>query len=386
MLTINLYTFWLLLIAFFITIVLFALVLKKIEKSQMRTVFLCTMSCQLIMLLGLILQILLSEKFNIDPIYFEYFVYIGNSLLPVSFFFMGLIFIKTKIDFRKSYLLLFIIPIISILLLWTNNFHHLFYKVYSINLYETVYGPYMTIHSIYSYVLLFCAIIFLMKYSIKNAGFFSRQSIFITIGCAVPLVINILSYIGIIASSVYLTSISFTVTILLFALAIFRFNFLKVTPIALQRIVDRISDSYIVLNEKNVITDFNKSFLTTFKFNEQDIRNKSIFDLNKSINLQKLENALQSSSINSNTVSFEVHFDNINKYFNIEVSSLVNNNIFLGTLILFKDITQHEEDLKTIKDNQDMLVERERFASLRSNDWWYCSQLKNSNNVYFWCR
>ncbi len=174
MLTINLYTFWLLLIAFFITIVLFALVLKKIEKSQMRTVFLCTMSCQLIMLLGLILQILLSEKFNIDPIYFEYFVYIGNSLLPVSFFFMGLIFIKTKIDFRKSYLLLFIIPIISILLLWTNNFHHLFYKVYSINLYETVYGPYMTIHSIYSYVLLFCAIIFLMKYSIKNAGFFFK--------------------------------------------------------------------------------------------------------------------------------------------------------------------------------------------------------------------
>jgi len=40
-------------------------------------------------------------------------------------------------------------------------------------------------------------------------------------------------------------------------------------------------------------------------------------------------------------------------------------NTFLGTLILFKDITQHEEDLKTIKDNQDMLI-----VFLTVNDLW----------------
>ena len=38
--------------------------------------------------------------------------------------------------------------------------------------------------------------------------------------------------------------------------------------------------------------------------------------------------------------------------------------MYLGTLILLKDITQHIEDMHTIQDNQDRLVEKERLASL----------------------
>ena len=36
----------------------------------------------------------------------------------------------------------------------------------------------------------------------------------------------------------------------------------------------------------------------------------------------------------------------------------------LGILVLFKDITQHKKDMQTIKDNQDVLMESERLASL----------------------
>ena len=36
----------------------------------------------------------------------------------------------------------------------------------------------------------------------------------------------------------------------------------------------------------------------------------------------------------------------------------------LGILVLFKDITQHKLDIQTIQDNQDMLMEKERLASL----------------------
>ena len=39
-------------------------------------------------------------------------------------------------------------------------------------------------------------------------------------------------------------------------------------------------------------------------------------------------------------------------------------NNFLGILILFKDITQHKQDIQTIQNNQDMLMEKERLASL----------------------
>ena len=54
----------------------------------------------------------------------------------------------------------------------------------------------------------------------------------------------------------------------------------------------------------------------------------------------------------------------INKYFHIEINSIINKGSFLGVLILLKDITQHMQDMETIQENQDMLVEKERLASL----------------------
>ena len=60
----------------------------------------------------------------------------------------------------------------------------------------------------------------------------------------------------------------------------------------------------------------------------------------------------------------EESLPSINKYFHIEINSIINKGSFLGVLILLKDITQHMQDMETIKENQDMLVEKERLASL----------------------
>ena len=60
------------------------------------------------------------------------------------------------------------------------------------NLNETIFGPYNIVRQIYTYVLFFVAIYYLLRYSIKNAGFFSKQSIMIVIGVLIPLIVNIL--------------------------------------------------------------------------------------------------------------------------------------------------------------------------------------------------
>ena len=335
------------------------------KKNQLQQVFI--IDCILIFgwLALLILQKYFCAKWNINPIVFDWFIYIFICFLPVSVFFTGIIFANTKIKFEKRYILLFIIPILSLILLWTNDFHHLFYVEYSTNTSETIFGSYFNyVHTIYTYALYFVGLFYLLKYAIKNSGIFSRQAILFILAALAPISVNILGLLNIIPMSIYVTPICFTITILLLALAIFKFNFSNTTPIALQRIVDRISDSYIVLDEENVITDFNKTFLTTFSLKPSNIRNVNIFDWDNSKYLPNLEYALQKVSLSSKITSFEAHIDSINKYFNVEVSSIISKNMFLGTLILFKDVTQHEIDMKTIKDNQEMLVERERFASL----------------------
>ena len=342
---------------------------KKKSKNQLNKVFILALSLLILWSIGLIAQITLSGPLNIEPIYFDYFVYIGACLVPVAVFFMGLIYANTKIEFKKRYLLLFIIPIISLIVLWTNDYHHLFYEHYSVDFQTNVYGPYATIHNIYSYILLAWGILYMLKFSIKNSGFFSKQSLLIVLGVSVPLVVNILGTFKIIPMSIYVTPITFTATIICCAIAILKFQFLGVTPIALQKIVDRISDGYVVLDENNTITDFNKTFLDIFKLKAEDIRSKNFIKLlqSKEVNRQaivKIDKSIEKANETEKTISYEQKFEKIKKYFTIEIASISSDNSALGTLVMFKDITQHKEDMETIKNNQDVLMERERLAGL----------------------
>lgn len=367
MLLTSLSTFLILLASFGATFILALIIKQKIASSQLKTCFLATLICLLICDIGLFLQIVLSPIYHIDPIYFDYFVYIGTCFLPVCLFLTSMVFTKTKIKLKRVYAFFIIIPILSLIILWTNDYHHLFYQTYSVYLNETISGPYMIVHTLYSYGLLILSILNLIKFSIKNAGFFSQQSLLLIAGTIIPVVINILGTLNIIKMSIYLTPISFTIAIVCFALAIFKFKFLSIAPIALQRVVDRISDGYLVLNEDNKIIDFNKTLLSLFHVKDVDIRDKNIFDITSSFDdfdQEKLNKLLVKAKGTIKTQSLTTHFDKLNKYFNIEFSSLNNNKTFLGTLILFKDITQHIEDMQTIKDNQDSLMESERLASL----------------------
>ena len=342
---------------------------KKKSKNQLNKVFVWALSLLILWSVGLIAQITLAEPLNIEPIYFDYFVYIGACFVPVAVFFMGLIYANTKIEFKKRYLLLFIIPIISLLVLWTNDYHHLFYKHYSVDFQQNVYGPYATIHNIYSYMLLALGIIYMLKFSIKNSGFFSKQSLLIVLGVSVPLVVNILGTFKIIPMSIYVTPITFTITVICCAIAIFKFQFLGVAPIALQKIVDRISDGYVVLSNSNMITDFNKTFLDMFKLQSEEIRSKNFIKFldNRKVSKQsvkKIEKAIEKANNTDETVTFEQHFTEIRKYFKIEITPIKSDNTSLGTLLLLKDVTQHKEDMETIRNNQDILMERERLAGL----------------------
>ena len=364
----NIYSVILLFVLFFIGL-LFAYISKKIANSQLKDLFLVNIVLLFVLCFFVFLGSVLSDKLNISPMYFDYFSYIGSCFLPISLFYTANVFLKTKVRFEKWHSLLFIVPILSLLVLWTNDFHHLFYKYYSININETVFGDFFYVYEIYTYALLVVDIVLLLKFPIKNAGFFSTQSIFILIGSVVPIVINILGAIGFVPMTIYVTPICFAVTIFFYAIAIFKFKFLSVTPIAMQRIVDRMSDSFLVVNEDGTITDFNDTFLKTFKLSSSIVRNANFINFLKSNKLEELasefaNSILEKCKTTEETILVKREMQIKDKYFNIEASGIFSKNSFLGTLVLLKDVTQHVIDRNIIEDKQSMLMEKERLASL----------------------
>lgn len=358
-----------LIFALIVDVGLIVYLLKSHNKNQLSKMFSFTLFLLFIMVFSLILQITLSKPLGIKPIYFEYLVYIGTCFVPVGVFFIGLIYLKKEIKFKAVYLLTLVIPIISLIALWTNDSHHLFYQYYSVQLSATKYGPFSDIHTYYSYIMLGLGIFYLLKSTIESSGILSKQSILILLGVSVPIVVNILGTFEIFNMSIYITPITFIVTVVMCAIAIFKFQFLGIAPIALQMVVNQISDSYVVLGVYNNVIDFNDTFVKTFNLTKNKIKNKNFNDLliqvkTPDLYINKIMDSIKQVSNSNKIIHFEQEFKELGKIFEVEVTPIISNQNNIGTLFLFKDVTQHKKDVQTIKDKQNLLIERERLASL----------------------
>lgn len=360
-------------IALLITVILELVVLYYIRKrgnkhSQLVVAFEFTMLCMMLWCISLIVQILIINLVSADyAIYVDYFTYLPVVLTPVALFFVAYIFAKGEIHFKKWYLLLFIVPVITLIVLWTNDIHHLFYSNYSLISGEAEFGPYFYLHSLYTYGLFAVDIIILLRASVKKSSMRSKQSMLILVGALIPILVNVCGMLFF-SYNIYVTPISFIVTILLFGVAILRYNFLSIAPIALKRVVDQMSDLYLVLNQDCIISDCNKPFEKVFKTEKNDLIGKSLFDLNfpKNIIAQKgsLKTCISSAKKDEKVYKLQVALKNTEKHYNVEISGIYEDGNCIGVLILFKDITQHLIDMQNLERNQNTLMERERLASL----------------------
>lgn len=352
-----------------IILILFVYFWKKINKTQLQQIFCINMILMITSCIFVFLQMQLSGPLNIDPIYFAYFYYIGIVFFPIALYFTVSIFTNIKIEFKKSYLLLFVIPIICLLGLWTNDKYGLFFENYSINLDECEFGPLFILNEIYSNILYIISIVKLLNYFGKNSGLFANQLNLFLVGIIFPFFLNVLGILRIINVTIYITPISLSISLICFTLALFRYQLLDTLPIALTKIVDRISDGYIVLNEKNIITDHNYPFLQIFEIENIEIDSRHLFDLLNLDTFNGLDEetaigALKSVRDSNETLIFEREFRDLKKYLRFEINCIRNNNMFIGSLILVKDVTEHHKDLEIIKSNQNILIEKERLASL----------------------
>jgi len=82
--------------------------INKNKKTQISRCFSYVLICIFIISFGVIIQAIASNILNIDPLYFEYIIYIGTCFLPVAFFFTAMSYLNTKLTFKNSYLLLFV--------------------------------------------------------------------------------------------------------------------------------------------------------------------------------------------------------------------------------------------------------------------------------------
>ncbi|MCK5129646.1 MAG: PAS domain-containing protein [Clostridiales bacterium] len=353
-------------------VVLFIYLLMIENKTQIFYAFMITIASAFLWSIGNTLEIysyITNGTINISYIYLGF---IGLCFVPVSIFFVGLIFSKTMIKFSWKHALLLVFPVLDCIFILTNESHGLFITHYAPNNAQMIYGKYFMVHTFVSYSYLLVGLFFLGSASVKNTGFFSKQSGLIFAGIATPLIFNVVYTLGLADMNVYLTTISFSIAVILFVLAILKFSFLNVIPIALRSVIDNISDSFLVVNNDLKVVDHNKTIIDTFGRFLKIKRNMPLHDVFSMENeihpeFQEIIEAVARSNDTGDSLSFDKHiiFDNFDRFFQIEISPIRSKTkTSLGTIILLKDITQSVRDMETIKEKQDILMGQERLASL----------------------
>ena len=332
--------------------------------------FICVLFCMIMWSVILDVQILIINFVSTEKaIYSDYVVYIFVVLMPVFLFLFAYSELTGKIKIATWQLLLFIIAFFNLLVIWTNDFHHLFYVKYSTEFSKTIFGPFYTYaYCSYIYGLFAIGVIMLLVSSIKKSSIKSKQTFFILMSAVVPLTVNVLASTRIIPANIYETPVSLSVTILTLGFAMFRYNFLNISPVATTRIVNQMSDAYVVLNVDYKILDCNSSFEKFFKVNKNEISGKYFKDINLGelviLHDKPLGNYLKKAQNDNKVYKINAKLKDESKYFNIEISRIISDYRCVGILILLKDATQHILDMKALKQNQEMLIERERLATL----------------------
>ena len=277
----------------------------------------------------------------------------------------------------KRYWLMFIIPVITTIMVYTNKYHHLYYKVFSLVNTTVKFGPYFVVHSIYTFSCVTLAVFLIIRFAFKTkTRLHIWQAFLFTIGSLAPSIVNVLVLSNKIEANIILTPISFIITLIFHGIVIYRLHLLDIKPMAMQQLINWLVDGYVVTNETGIIVSYNRPFMELLG-NQYHIReNMSLHDCAQNEDLENktamynLLTAMRSCQESHTRVTYEQAFslqkgDEMVRYFYLaEVTPLITEGKLCGFLSIFRDITQYKTNMQRLQDNQVKMAEQERLAFL----------------------
>jgi PAS domain S-box-containing protein len=191
--------------------------------------------------------------------------YLGIVAVPVLWLIFALQYTQRQRWLtRRTLALLTIVPLIIILLVWTNEAHYLIWNTISLKRYGSLslldftYGVGFWINAAYSYLLLLLGTLTLIQPLMRSLDLYRRQTIALLLGASAPWVGNAL-YIFDLSPwpGLDLTPFAFTFSGLVFAWGLFRWHLLDIGPVARDAVIESMSDGVIVLDAHGRIVDLN---------------------------------------------------------------------------------------------------------------------------------
>ncbi len=271
----------------------------------------------------------------------------GIALAPAGIFLSGWYYSHPDSKFRARHLLVLAVPIATILISASNPLHHWMTLNYSFYHSEVEYGPYFYVHTLYSFALVFAGAWLFLSFSKRTSGLVSYQSRLIIAGALIPVLQATGVILKLFPSHQLVNSAGFSITMLLFWRAIIHYRFLDIRPLALQTIVDHISEGFVVLSRDEIVINFNLPFIEMFGFKELASSKRKNFHFSAYAERLGIDKAELRETI-AKAVSKRASVALVKtlrgeagpRHIDIEISPVFSGQAHIGSILLFKDETE----------------------------------------------
>ncbi len=225
-------------------------------------IFMFAISLSEFTLLGIAEAVATSQETKILLSKIEYIGFV--LLVPFAYLFVKRYLSSEQLT-RRQIFPVFLLPLITIGLAWTNSYHHLLWSSFeqgsrALNILIYHHGPWFYVNGIYIYLLVILSIILLIKGYISSQKVFRQQIIAMLGGFAFPLVSGSLVFFGSVpVPGMDISALGFAFAGIIIAFAVFRLKFLDLLPIARQSLIDNMRDGVIVVDAERRLVDVNPS-------------------------------------------------------------------------------------------------------------------------------
>jgi PAS domain S-box-containing protein len=278
-------------------------------------------------------------------LFFNNIGYIGSVSVPVALFFFALHYTTDSRRITGWRILAFcVIPLLALILVWTNNYHHLMW--YDEHLGESgpftvtvkTYGPFFWLMLVYNYMLVLGASIILIRRLFTGARLYTGQAISLIIAVSLPWIWNVLYVFDFLSlPRKDLTPVMFAISGLFIILGLMRFQLLAAIPFARRFLIEHLKDGVLAFDMRKRLLEANPAALELFGLDNKIIGNT----IGSDSPLQVVTNRFATGD--KEPVELIMTVANEERTFELETVPMYDNhNRQVGWMSILRDITERK--------------------------------------------
>lgn len=299
--------------------------------------------------LGYMLEL---SGYSAETIFFALKIeYLGIPFIPVFWFLFAYEYNRYKIKSRVLYAALFVLPVITVVLLYTNSYHHLYYSEFGVDdsgpfpVASFGKGVWYYVQFAYAQLLSFAGVVLFYAMTRKAGGYRKKQANAIFLASLLPWCGNFLEQLGITLPGIDMEPFYLTLPIPVFSIAMTRLLMFNIAPIARAKVFETMRTPVLVLDKDFNIADYNQfasRVLPELRQEAIGLNAYEVFGEHEAF-MDKIQ------TMGEEPVDVEFFHDGEALYFSVSTTKIVSSSgRGLGFAVLLYDITENRRLLKKL--------------------------------------